>query len=118
MQSFHFLLKRYEKSITHSLSYNDDDLAYTNMQQPIIRSSGGTGKETVTALSFPWFCELMYRSNTINFLTSHEITHMEDSTNDWPTLDVPKAELRQRLAMFKKRALLLLYQLVCDDGMG
>jgi hypothetical protein len=118
MQSFHFLLKRYEKSITHSLSYNDDDLAYTNMQQPIIRSSGGTGKETVTALSFPWFCELMHRSNTINFLTSHEITHMEDSTNDWPTLDVPKAELRQRLAMFKKRALLLLYQLVCDDGMG
>jgi hypothetical protein len=36
---------------------------------------------------------------------------MEDITNDWPTLDVPKQELAQRLSIFKRNAFLLLYRL-------
>ncbi|KAE9376918.1 hypothetical protein N431DRAFT_480062 [Stipitochalara longipes BDJ] len=121
-KSFHSLLKRYEKSITYRLSCNDERLEYANMEECIIRSSGRLGMQTVTALSYPWFSELRRRSTTIDFLASHEITQMEDSTNDWPTLDIPKAELRRRLAIFKRRAFLLLYRLadcaVGVDGTG
>jgi hypothetical protein len=43
---------------------------------------------------------------------------MEDYTNDWPTLDIPKAELHQRLTTFKRKAFLLLYRLAdCAVGL-
>jgi len=51
----------------------------------------------------------------MDVLVGHKITHMEDPTNHWPTLDIPKAELRQRLVIFKRRAFLLLYRLVGDS---
>jgi hypothetical protein len=72
----------------------------------------------VRALSFPWLSELQRRSATIEFLANHKITQMEDYTNDWPTLDIPKAELQRRLTMFKRKAFLLLYRLAdCAVGL-
>lgn len=114
-QSFRFLLKRYQKSITHQLSYNDPRLTYTNNDQLTILSSRMPPRnDPVTTHTFAWYSELRSRSVIIDFLVKHEITQMLDYTNDWPTLDVPKAELEQRLTIFKRRALLLLYRLVSD----
>lgn len=42
---------------------------------------------------------------------------MEDYTSDWPTLDIPKSELEQRLTTFKRKAFLLLYRLA-DCAVG
>jgi hypothetical protein len=42
---------------------------------------------------------------------------MDDDTNGWPTLDMPKQELQQREREFKKRAFSLLYRLAdCTAG--
>jgi len=118
-KSFHSLLKRYEISCTKHLSYNEIRLAYTNSAQAIILSSQVAPRDNpVQALTYPWFSELRFRSTIIDFLTNHEITHMEDYTNDWPTLDIPKSELQQRLVMFKRKAFLLLYRLAdCAVGL-
>jgi hypothetical protein len=42
---------------------------------------------------------------------------MEDITSDWPTLDIPKQELSQRITIFKRNAFLLLYRLA-DSAVG
>lgn len=60
---------------------------------------------------------MRYRSTTIEFLVDHEITQMEDFISDWPTLDIPKPELGQRLTTFKRNAFLLLYRLA-DCAVG
>lgn len=119
VQSFHSLLRRYEKSITRRVSYNDQRLAYTNNDELIILSSRLPPRDNpVRALSYPWLSELRCRSTIIDFLANHNITQMVDHTNDWPTLDVPKAELQCRLDLFKRKAFLLLYRLAdCAVGL-
>ncbi|CZS90655.1 uncharacterized protein RCO7_06802 [Rhynchosporium graminicola] len=60
------------------------------------------------------------RRQTIEFLITHEVSEMVDTTNsaNWPTLDIPKEELLKRLVMFKKEALFLLYRLAdCTAGL-
>ena len=119
VQSFHSLLTRFEKSITHRVSYNDQRLAYTNNDAQIILSSRLPPRDNpVRAHSYPWLSELRCRSTTIDFLATHDITQMVDHTNDWPTMDVPKAELQCRLNLFKRKAFLLLYRLAdCAVGL-
>ncbi|KAH8809733.1 hypothetical protein F5882DRAFT_390550 [Hyaloscypha sp. PMI_1271] len=118
-KSFHSLLTRFEKSITHRVSYNDQRLAYTNNDAQIILSSRLPPRDNpVRAHSYPWLSELRCRSTTIDFLATHDITQMVDHTNDWPTMDVPKAELQCRLNLFKRKAFLLLYRLAdCAVGL-
>lgn len=42
---------------------------------------------------------------------------MDDDINGWPTLDIPKGELRQRERAFKRRAFCLLYRFAdCTAG--
>jgi hypothetical protein len=113
LQSFLSLLKSYETSCTKRLSHNDRRLEYSNQSQQTILSSQVPPREhPLNVFSYAWYNELRFRSTIIEFLADPEITHMDDYTNDWPTLDVPKEELRRRLGMFKRRALLLLFQLV------
>jgi len=117
-QSFHSLLKKYERSITKRLSYNDKRLAYTNTEQLTVLASRLPPRDTpVGSLSYSWLFEMRYRSTTIEFLVGHDITQMEDYTSDWPTLDIPKSELEQRLTIFKRKAFLLLYRLA-DCAVG
>ena len=113
LQSFFSLLKSYEISCTKRLSYNDRRLEYTNQSQQTVLSSQVPPRDNaLNVFSYAWYNELRFRCTIIEFLADHEITHMEDYSNDWPTLDVPKKELQRRLGMFKRRALLLLFQLV------
>lgn len=57
------------------------------------------------------------RLKETDFLINHDITHMTDSASDWPTLDIPKSALLQRLAIFKRNAFFLLYR-VADCAVG
>jgi hypothetical protein len=111
-QSFHSLMRAYEKSMSHRISYNDERLAFTNKDQVTLLSSRLPPRDKpVEAFSFPWLSELRRRSNTIDFLVNHDITKMDDHANAWPTLVMPKIQLQQRLTMFKRQAFLLLYKL-------
>ena len=113
LQSFFSLLKSYEISSTKRLFYNDRRLEYTNLSQQIVLSSQVPPRDNpLNAFSYAWYSELRFRSTIIEFLADHEITHMDDYTSDWPILDVPKQELQRRLGVFKRRTLLLLFQLV------
>jgi hypothetical protein len=119
LQLFHSLLKRYERSITKRLSYNDKRFTHTNPDQATILASRLPPRDApVKSLSYSWLSEMRRRSTTIEFLVDHEITQMEDHTSDWPTLDVPKPELEERLNTFKRKAFLLLYRLAdCAVGL-
>ena len=70
------------------------------------------GESPLLRLTYPWLAEIRRRSDTIDFLLDHELTRMEDHTNDWPILEeVPKPDLDHLLTVFKRKALLLLYRL-------
>jgi len=72
----------------------------------------------VSVLTYDWYLEMRRRSHTIEYLTEHDISEMDDN-NGWPTLHLPKQELQQRKTLFKKRAFWLLYQLAdCTAGLN
>ncbi|KAK0104480.1 hypothetical protein ONS95_004769 [Cadophora gregata] len=121
-KDFNSLLSDYERSISKSIrDTNVDEFAHTNADQATILSSRmPPGEIVVSILSYPWVNEMHCRQQTIEFLIEHEITDMMDvtSSSGWPTLDVPKEELSKRLAIFKRRAFLLLYRLAdCTIGL-
>ena len=68
---------------------------------------------TVIRYTYAWFAEMRSRETTIEYLLSHELTEMLDETGsgNWPTLDISKADFARRTRIFKKRALILMYQL-------
>jgi len=59
--------------------------------------------------TYQWFDELQSRERTINYLLDHELTDMLSPAHNWPTLNIPIADLNRRLHLFKRKALLLLY---------
>lgn len=67
--------------------------------------------------TFQWYDELCSRERTLQYLLDHEITDMLNPMHNWPTLDLRTDDLRQRLRIFKRRALLLLYALA-DSAAG
>ncbi|KAJ5047311.1 uncharacterized protein L3040_003140 [Drepanopeziza brunnea f. sp. 'multigermtubi'] len=113
-KEFYSLLTAYERSISRSLlKINKDKFAYANSQQAeILSSRTPPGNAIVSVLTFPWVLEMKSRVKTIDFLVGHEITEMSDYRKNWPTLDLPNADLGNYLTKFKKSALLLLYKLV------
>ncbi|RDL41923.1 uncharacterized protein BP5553_01902 [Venustampulla echinocandica] len=113
-KTFHSLLKTYEKSITKLLSSNDSWLEYVNAKQHMLLSSCiFPGDATVTMFTYGWYREVRFRSAITDLLIEHDITAMDDTTtNDWPSLDVPRSELRARAVEFKKRSFSLMYRLV------
>ncbi|TVY46098.1 hypothetical protein LSUB1_G000028 [Lachnellula subtilissima] len=118
LRSFRSLLQLYETSITKELSEHDDRLIYVNSSEPLVFSSRIPPRDAIVfSLTYEWYLEMRTRSSQLEYLTDHEITHMDDDRNGWPTLDVPKGELRQRVRVFKKRAFCLLYRLAdCAAG--
>jgi hypothetical protein len=79
--------------------------------------SSWPGDATILALTYEWYMEMRHRSHSIGYLTEHDICAMDDDMNGWPTLHLPKQELRQRKTLFKKRAFDLLYKLAdCTAG--
>ncbi|TVY15902.1 hypothetical protein LARI1_G004748 [Lachnellula arida] len=117
-QSFRSLLQSYETSITKALSEHDGRLIYVNSSEPLVLSSRiPPGNATVSALTYEWYLEMRTRSSQLEYLTNHEITQMDDRINGWPTLDIPKGELRQHERAFKRRAFCLLYRFAdCTAG--
>lgn len=54
----------------------------------------------------------MSRAQTMEFLINHQLTDMIDHHEQhWPTLDLPKQALCQRVEHFKKKGFSLLYRL-------
>lgn len=55
----------------------------------------------------------------MEYLINHDITSMSDASHKWPipNLDAPKLEILKRVAMFKRKGLLLLYQ-TADCAVG
>ncbi|TVY50155.1 hypothetical protein LOCC1_G000076 [Lachnellula occidentalis] len=117
-QSFRSLLQSYETSITKALSKHDDRLIYVNSSESLVLSSRIPPSDAIVySLTYEWYLEMRTRSSQVEYLTDHEITHMDDDINGWPTLDVPKGELQQHKRAFKKRAFCLLYRLAdCTAG--
>lgn len=63
--------------------------------------------------------EMHSRVNTVEFLVRYDLTDMIDHhAQNWPTLNVPKAELCQRVMLFKKFSFSLLFKLAdCTAGL-
>jgi hypothetical protein len=113
MQSLCSLLKTYEKSICTSILKRDHRLAWVNASQhEILSSRMPLGSNSVAAYTYGWASEMMTRAQTMEFLINHELTDMiVDLAQSWPTLNLPKEALSQRIAHFKKHSFLLLYRL-------
>ncbi|KUJ20403.1 uncharacterized protein LY89DRAFT_442635 [Mollisia scopiformis] len=112
-KSWHKLLKTYEKSICSSILTREPRLEWVNIDQHEVLSSRiPLGSISVTAYTYPWASEMLSRVHTMEFLISNELTDMVDHhAQSWPTLDVSKDELGQRIARFKRLSFLLLYRL-------
>jgi hypothetical protein len=108
-QSFHSLIKTYEKSIIKSLYYINR-FALVNSTSAAALCSRIPGGVVIPPLTFSWYSETRFRLSTIDFLINHKLTEMEDPVDHWPSLDIPKPELSRRHSEFKRRALLLLYR--------
>lgn len=55
---------------------------------------------------------MISRAQTMDFLINHELTDMIDHhAQSWPTLDLAKEALGQRIVHFKKLSFFLLYRL-------
>ena len=109
----HSLLKTYERSITKSVFSRDHNLSYLKLTERTTFLSLGLAPDlyTVERFTFAWFAEMQCRNTTIEHLLTHELTEMLDDAGNWPTLNIPKEDLARRFQLFKRRALLLMYQL-------
>ncbi|KAF8867024.1 hypothetical protein BDZ45DRAFT_777 [Acephala macrosclerotiorum] len=119
-KSLYTLLKTYEKSICASILKRDPRLAWVNVDQPKVLSSQlPLGSSSVTKYTYPWVVEMRSRVNTVEFLVRYDLTDMIDHhAQNWPTLDVPKAELCQRVTLFKRFSFSLLFKLAdCTAGL-
>lgn len=119
-QSLYTLLKTYEKSICASILKRDPRLAWVNVDQhEVLSSQLPLGSSSVTKYTYPWVVEMCSRVNTVEFLVRHDLTDMVDHhAQNWPTLDVPKAELCQRVMLFKRLSFCLLFKLAdCATAM-
>ncbi len=113
------MLNTYRVSIIKAAISQDTRLSFVNGLQQIILATGQMppGQFTASQMSYGWLCEVQFRNKTIEFLISHELTEMSDPAHRWPTLDVSKDELQERLSLFKKDGLNLLYRLAdCAAG--
>lgn len=74
---------------------------------------------SVTEYTYPWASEMLSRVHVLEFLVNHELTDMIDHhTQRWPTLDISKEDLCQRMVRFKRIACCLLYRLAdCTAGL-
>lgn len=109
----HSLISNYETSISQSISTScEPDLLQHSEKISILENPF-----FVTANTYQWLDELYSREKTIQYLLNHELTDMLSPIHNWPTLDIPKDDLNQRLGIFKRRALLLLYALA-DSAAG
>ncbi|KAF4624830.1 hypothetical protein G7Y89_g13335 [Cudoniella acicularis] len=118
-KSFYTLLKSYERSVTKSVS-DDSRFAYTNASQPsILASRAPPNTAQISTLTYKWYQEMKDRRSLIEFLITHEITAMQDSSNGWPCLDLSIGEAFKLEQEFKRRGLHLLFRLAdCTTGLS
>lgn len=116
-QHFQRLLDLYESSILKTCLHGDDEFQYGNASQEEIHASSrmSPGDYTTDRMTYSWLSEVRFRNQTLDFLVEHEILDMSNPEHRWPTLDVPKHELNERLSAFKRDGLHLLYRL-SDSG--
>ncbi|KAH8663090.1 hypothetical protein BGZ60DRAFT_433103 [Tricladium varicosporioides] len=115
-ESLHTLLKAYERSVTLTTSTHDDRFEYVNSLESTILAAPPTCGP-VSSLTYEWYIQLRSRNSLIDFLITHEITGMQDSTNGWPCLGMSIGEAFEREQEFKRRGLHLLFQIAdCTAG--